>query len=124
MRFGATWIVTPDRSFFALWYWEITQLRLWEGSPTPIERYNSNVFSYELICPRCGWRTVCGVDDAITRLRLIGLLRREREPDEDVVASLFVEAAPRMTCPICKEKSLTASPIDVSHEDDEWQTAV
>jgi hypothetical protein len=91
---------------------------------TPIERYNSDVFSYELTCRRCGWRTVCGVDDAIARLRLIGLLRREREPDEDFVAALFVEAAPRMTCPICKEKSLSASPIELSDENDEWQAAV
>jgi hypothetical protein len=88
------------------------------------ERYNANVFSYELTCCCCGWRTVCGVDDAIARLRLIGLLRRDREPDDDLVAALFVEAAPRMTCPICKEKSLTASPIDLSDEDGQWQAAV
>ena len=65
-----------------------------------------------------------GVDDAIARLRLIGVLRREREPDEEIVAALFVEAAPRMTCPICKEKSLSASPIDVSDVDDDWQAVV
>jgi hypothetical protein len=88
------------------------------------ERYNANVFSYELTCSGCGWRTVCGVDDAIARLRLIGLLRREREPDDDLVATLFVESAPRMTCPICKEKALRASPTEGLDDDSEWQAAV
>jgi Prokaryotic dksA/traR C4-type zinc finger len=66
---------------------------------------------------------VCGCDDAVARLRLIGLLRREPDPDEDVVAVLFVEAAPRMTCPICKEKRLTASQADEA-DGDHWQAAV
>src|SRR4051812_38836392 len=81
------------------------------------------MFSYELICGNCGWRTVCGRDDAVARLRLIGQLRREREPDADLVATLFVEAAPRMTCPICKEKRLTATPSE-STDSDDWQAAV
>jgi hypothetical protein len=80
------------------------------------------VFSYELRCRRCGWRTVCGRDDAAARLRLVGLLRREPDPAEDVVAALLVEAAPRMTCPICKEKGLSASPTYAG--DDDWQAAV
>jgi hypothetical protein len=82
-----------------------------------------SVFSYELTCRRCGWRTLCGRDDAIARLRLVGLLRREKEPAEALVQTLFVEAAPRMTCPICKEKSLVALP---SKDDDsgDWQVAV
>ena len=41
------------------------------------------MFSYELTCRDCGWRTVCGRDDAVARLRIVGQLRREREPDED-----------------------------------------
>ncbi len=94
------------------------------GLGPPIDRYNATVFSYELNCRHCGWRTVCGVDDAIVRLRLLGLLRRERDPDEEFVAALFVEAAPRMTCPICKEKGLATSPIDMSEEDGEWQAVV
>ena len=80
------------------------------------------MFSYELHCRRCGWRTVCGPADAAARLRIIGLLRREPDPDEELVAALLVEAAPRMTCPICKEKSLAASPTDVG-EGDDWQAA-
>lgn len=80
------------------------------------------VFSYELTCRNCGWRTVCGRDDAVARLRLIGQLRREREPADDLVETLFVESAPRMTCPICKENGLHAQPSDIEREDG-WQTA-
>jgi Zn finger protein HypA/HybF involved in hydrogenase expression len=83
------------------------------------------MFSYELTCRNCKWRTVCGLDDAVGRLRIIGQLRREREPDEAIVAALFVESASRMTCPLCKEKALFARPsLESADEADEWQTAV
>ena len=42
-----------------------------------------------------------------------------------LVETLFVEAAPQMTCPICKEKSLFARlSEDVDEEPGDWQTAV
>jgi hypothetical protein len=82
------------------------------------------VFSYEITCTNCGWRTVSGRDDAIARLRIIGMLRRETDPEEDVVGALLVEAAPRMTCPLCKEKKLTAQPAADEDIDDDWQAAV
>lgn len=82
------------------------------------------MFSYELTCRNCGWRTVCGPADAAARLRLIGLFRRELDPDDAVLAELLVESAPRMTCPLCKEKRLVATSSDLSDDDMEWQTAV
>jgi hypothetical protein len=83
------------------------------------------MFSSELICGNCGWRTVCGREDAVGRLRLVGLLRRDPNPDEDVLRELFVESAPRMTCPLCKEKRLHAADHDSSIDDDaDWQAAV
>jgi hypothetical protein len=83
------------------------------------------MFSYELTCRHCGWRTVCGRDDAVARLRIIGQLRREREPEEELVKTLFVEGAARMTCPLCKEKTLFARPShDVEDKSGDWQTAV
>jgi Prokaryotic dksA/traR C4-type zinc finger len=84
---------------------------------------DAKMFAYELTCRNCGWRTVCGRDDAVARLRLLGPLRREREPADDLVETLFVESAPRMTCPICKEKMLVARPTELEAADD-WQTAV
>jgi hypothetical protein len=80
------------------------------------------MLSCELACRHCQWRTISGRDDAIARLRLIGLLRREPDPDDGLVLALFLDAAPRMTCPLCKEKALIAGPLDVA--DDDWQAAV
>jgi RNA polymerase-binding transcription factor DksA len=56
-------------------------------------------------------------------LQLIGLLRRESDPDDDLVAALLLETAPRMTCPICKEKRLSAS-LANDAEAAEWKDAV
>jgi Zn finger protein HypA/HybF involved in hydrogenase expression len=81
------------------------------------------LFSYELTCANCGWRTICGRDDAVTRLRLVGVFRRDTDPDEDSVVALLVDAAPRMTCPLCKERKLTARPSDAEDNDD-WLAAV
>jgi hypothetical protein len=84
------------------------------------------VLSIELICGLCHWRTVCGRDDAVARLRLIGLLRREPDPADELLATLLVDAASRMTCPICKEKRLLALPLDSDDvaEDADWQATV
>jgi Zn finger protein HypA/HybF involved in hydrogenase expression len=84
------------------------------------------MFSHELICRNCGWRTVCGRDDAIARLKIVGMLRRDPDPDEDLLRALFTEAAPRMTCPLCKEHRLHAVDHDplAAADDDDWQSAV
>jgi Prokaryotic dksA/traR C4-type zinc finger len=82
------------------------------------------MISFELVCRRCGWRTVSGREDAIARLRLIGQLRRDRDPEDAIVSELFVESAPRMTCPVCKEKSLYTRPADEQLDDGDWQAAM
>jgi len=81
-------------------------------------------FSSQLVCRNCQWRTVCGREDAIGRLRLVGMLRRDPDPDEDLLAVLLTEAAPRMTCPLCKEKRLSAIDHDPVADDADWQSAV
>jgi hypothetical protein len=83
------------------------------------------VVSFELSC-RCGWRTVCGRGDVISRLRLIGALRRETEPGDDLLEALFLDGAGRMTCPLCKEIGLRTAPASDEAEDDDgdWQAAV
>jgi len=81
------------------------------------------MFSRELNCPTCGWRTVCGLADAITRLRLVGHLRRESEPEAALVAELLTDAAPLMTCPGCKSRGLRISSAELE-TDTEWQAVV
>jgi len=84
------------------------------------------VISLELVCQGCGWRTVCGRQDAIARLRFIGLLRRDPDPGDKFLEALFVESAGRLTCPVCKKKRLRAAPADGDGVDaaDGWQAAV
>jgi hypothetical protein len=82
------------------------------------------VFSFEVVCPHCSWRTVSGRADAIARLRLIGTLRREAEPADDLLAALFADGAPRMTCPLCKRIGFVATPADADDADGDWQAAV
>lgn len=81
------------------------------------------MFTYELLCSNCHWQTVCGFDDAVARLRIIGQLRREKEPEQALVAELLVDSAPRMTCPLCKEKTLSARPA-ANDDFDDWQAAI
>ena len=77
-----------------------------------------------LSCRACGWQTVGGADELAARLRLVGHLRRESEPSEELIAELLQEAAPRMTCPVCKQIGIQVhEPEDLDHDSD-WQSAV
>lgn len=76
------------------------------------------MLSQEIRCPNCQWRTVCGSADLAIRLRLIGLLRRDKEPSDEILIELLNDAAPRMTCPTCKQIGLVAN--DAVEENDDW----
>lgn len=82
------------------------------------------MLSRTLTCSDCGWRTVCGPADIAARLRLVGLLRRDGDPDDEILAALLPEAATRMTCPGCKRIGLVARETDAAEEEDDWQAAV
>lgn len=78
-----------------------------------------------LRCPRCGWLTACGPADVASRLRLVGVLRREKDPDEASLAALLPGAAERMTCPACNQIGLVVSDAaDDDAEEADWQAAV
>jgi len=80
---------------------------------------------WQLTCKNCDWQALSDLDDAVRRLRLVGVLRRESEPDRALVAELLANAAPHMTCPLCKSRGLVISEADdVAGDEDEWQTAV
>ena len=63
------------------------------------------MFSSELVCRNCGWRTVCGRDDAIGRLRLIGLLRRDPDPDDDLLRRAVRRGGPADDLPDLQRKA-------------------
>ncbi len=77
-----------------------------------------------LTCRHCSWRTVGGRDDLVARLRLLGWLRRDKEPDDAMVEALIVESAPRMTCPGCRGIGLAVREAEDEEDDfDAWQAA-
>ncbi len=81
--------------------------------------------SFELVCKACDYRTICGAEDCQLKLRLIGLLRRDKNPDEAFVAALFRESTARMTCPMCKSVGLHAEDYDGrADREEDWQDAV
>jgi Zn finger protein HypA/HybF involved in hydrogenase expression len=78
-----------------------------------------------LHCRQCKFRTVAGKDDLVTRLRLVGQLRRDKEPDDAIVEALIAEYAALMTCPGCKSIGLVPEDADDEwDDDDDWQAAV
>src|SRR5690349_864557 len=82
------------------------------------------MLSRSLTCPECRWRTVCGPADIASRLRLVGMLRRDGDPDEAIMVALLPEAAARMICPGCKRIGLVVGDADEADDEDDWQTAV
>ncbi len=65
-----------------------------------------------LICPQCAAGSVCGPQEMLQRLRSLGMLRREKEPDWDLVAELFRSAAGRLPCDECGQVGLRISPAE------------
>lgn len=79
-----------------------------------------------LSCRHCSWRTTCGSAELANRLRLVGHLRRDKDPPDELLLQLAPEAAGRMTCPICKEIGLSFSEADAEEQFNEadWQAAI
>jgi len=82
-----------------------------------------------LHCRACGWRTIAGPDELVARLRLVGQLRREKEPDDQIIDALLAEAAPRMTCSGCRNIGLRVAEADEEMDQapgdpGDWQAAV
>ena len=76
-------------------------------------------------CRECGWASTCGPLDQEQKLRSIGLLRRDKAPDELFVAELFRQNLGRFNCPECQAALQILAEVE-SHEDDwdDWQAAV
>lgn len=82
------------------------------------------MLSKQLHCPGCGYQTTLGADDIAVRLRLLGHLRRDADPDEGVLAELLASSAQNMTCPTCKSVGLGVSDTAAQDDADDWQAAV
>ena len=74
----------------------------------------------QLQCPHCSARTVCGPEDMLARLRQAGMLRREKEPNVELVRELFLATAPRWPCSQCGHLGLSVAPAEEEFADDAW----
>ena len=74
----------------------------------------------QLRCPQCFAVSLCGTEDMLSRLRRLGILRREKEPDVALVLELFRSAAGRFECPECGRTGLSAVPADGDDDEEQW----
>jgi Zn finger protein HypA/HybF involved in hydrogenase expression len=81
------------------------------------------MFSVELECGDCGWRTVCGEAEVVRRLRALGLFRRASDPPEEIVREVLRSHGSQLTCDACGASGLIVRP-DISGADDEWEQVV
>jgi hypothetical protein len=76
----------------------------------------------ELNCSRCHWRSICGPVQMLDWLRRVRMVRRDAEPDAELLGELFRAAGARLTCPHCQAVGLTI--VEAELEGDEaWAMA-
>jgi hypothetical protein len=66
-------------------------------------------------CPACSASSLWGPQQVLDRLRTVGLLRRQKEPDWDLIYEVFPSAVDRMVCSQCGQRGLS-----VAEAEDEW----
>lgn len=82
------------------------------------------MFSLQLECRVCGWRTVCGAEDLVRRLRTLGLFRRAPNPPVEVVREVVRDKGSQLCCDNCEATNL-ALVFDSGGDDaDEWEQVV
>jgi hypothetical protein len=79
----------------------------------PIEAY------FELTCSACGKREVVGPLQMLERLRGAGMLKRDKEPDWELVRELFRTQPAVHGCGSCGSGSISLKP-HVEGDDEEW----
>jgi len=77
-----------------------------------------------LMCPQCGWQTTCGEVEIARRLRVLGLLKREAKPAEDLVRELLIANARRLACDQCQTAGLVFSEPEKPEDSGDWQQAI
>ncbi len=75
-----------------------------------------------IFCESCGAGQVCGPLEAADLLRSRGMLRRESEPDDAMVAHLLENSLPQLRCPSCDGQGLVEDKTFQPHQDgwDDW----
>ncbi|MGB6043595.1 MAG: TraR/DksA C4-type zinc finger protein [Pirellulales bacterium] len=74
----------------------------------------------ELQCSQCGWSELCDQDRVAQWLLSVGMLRRDRQPEPEIMLELLRAALPRLVCPGCLNQGLTFAEPDSG---DDWPAA-
>jgi hypothetical protein len=72
-------------------------------------------------CPQCAWSAMCDHRDRVERLQRIGMLRRQADPDRDLVGELFRAAGEKLACDRCSAQGLVIRPV--ASEEADWPEA-
>jgi DNA-directed RNA polymerase subunit M/transcription elongation factor TFIIS len=75
--------------------------------------------SLYLQCSSCDRVEYCDVDNLLRKLRSVQMLRRNVEPDEELIRELIAQAADRLPCPKCDSHGVSISDND-PFDDDAW----
>lgn len=75
-------------------------------------------------CDPCGWSQAETSEGIAARLRGVGLLKRDKKPDAELLAQLLPGATPKMVCPQCGSIGLRAAEGIAEEDADSWQAAV
>jgi len=77
---------------------------------------NNEECRMELTCPSCSTVERCGYSQMLARLQGVGVMRRSKDPEPELVRELFESTATRFTCPECKHVGLSVGEA----KDDDW----
>ncbi len=82
------------------------------------------MFTANLTCPHCGWRTICGEAEVARRLRTLGLLKRAPNPPEELLSELLAAHVGELPCDQCQTVGLVAVDSVDDEDSGDWQQAV
>jgi hypothetical protein len=74
---------------------------------------------FELTCSACGAREMIGPPQMLERLHAAGMLKREKEPDWELVRELFRSSATARRCEKCGSCAVVLQ-LCADAEDDDW----
>lgn len=75
-------------------------------------------------CEACGWSVAETSQGIAARLRGVGLLKRDKSPDNELLTQLLPGATAKMSCPDCGSLGLRAAEEAAEGDEDSWQAAV
>jgi predicted RNA-binding Zn-ribbon protein involved in translation (DUF1610 family) len=72
----------------------------------------------QLRCPSCQWTSICGPEEMLQRLRDVGMLKRQAEPDWPMIIELVTSQADAFKCSECGHTGLVLEEARDDFDDD------